>query len=77
MEIQKTWLRSLEDRHDPEYAETRFDLIAGFEEEHGKFAESNVDTYRVLTEYHEMIAEKYKKAERNPWLPVEADPPPP
>jgi hypothetical protein len=27
--------------------------------------------------YHEALAEKYRRAARYPWLPVEPDPPPP
>jgi hypothetical protein len=35
------------------------------------------ETPTPLSQYHARLKEKYEKAARQPWVPVEADPPPP
>jgi len=72
---QKKWLASLDEKKDLARRKDGFELIAGFEAEFGLMQEKNAVTYRSLTDYHKLLAEKYEKAEMRPWEPVEPDPP--
>jgi hypothetical protein len=79
MQGQKDFLKSLDmdKKVKPDYRKHRYDLIADGEELLGRMAEKNVQTYTTLVDYHAKLAVKYKKAQQEPWLPVEPDPPRP
>jgi len=40
-------------------------------------AEKNAQDLTILVDYYSKLAAKYEKAQREPWLPVDADPPKP
>jgi hypothetical protein len=72
---QKAFLRSLDPRTTPELRKERYEQIATVEERGGKGLEPIVAHFRKFTAYHEALADKYDRARRRPWLPVEPDPP--
>jgi len=76
---QKDFLKSLDtdQKVTPEYRKYRYNLIADGEESLGRIAEKNAQDYMTLVDYYSKLAAKYEKAQREPWLPVEADPPRP
>jgi hypothetical protein len=79
MQGQKDFLRSLDvdKRVKPDYRKYRYGLIADGEERLGRMAEKNVKEFTTLIDYYAKLAVKYKKAQQEPWLPVEPDPPRP
>jgi hypothetical protein len=79
MQGQKDFLKSLDldKKVKPDHRKLRYDLIADGEEIVGRMAEKNVQTYTTLVDYYAKLAVKYKKAQHEPWLPVEPDPPKP
>ncbi len=72
-----SFLESFQKTATPAEKKARFDSIASGQEQQGRIAESNIAEYSKLMDYHTKLKEKYAKAERQPWLPVEPDPPPP
>jgi hypothetical protein len=79
MKGQKDFLKSLDldQKVKPDYRKYRYGLIADGEERLGRMAEANVKEFTTLIDYYAKLAVKYKKAQQEPWLPVEADPPRP
>ncbi len=73
------FLRSLEvdPKVTPKYREYRRGLITAGEERLQTMQERNAIVFRGLVEYHQKLADKYDRARRRPWLPVEPDPPMP
>jgi hypothetical protein len=72
-----SFLESFQKTATPAEKKARFDSIAGGQELQGRAAESNIAEYSKLMDYYTKLKEKYARAERQPWLPVEPDPPPP
>ena len=70
---QKTFLKSLEKNATPEYRSYRFGLIADGEDLQLKSAEANLSAFEKLADYYEQIADKYAKAEQEPWVSVLPD----
>ena len=76
---QKDFLKSLDtdQKVTPEDRKARYNLIAEGEESLGRMAEKNAQQYTTLVNYFSKLAAKYEKAQQEPWLPVEPDPPKP
>jgi hypothetical protein len=74
---QKEFLRSLDKTATEEYRKQRYGLIADGEEFQAKIAADNVATYGQIVDFYRTMAEKYEKAAKQPWLPIEPDPPMP
>jgi hypothetical protein len=74
---QREFLQGLEDdaKVTPEYRKYRRDLILESEERDVSRHDLNVIMLRKRVEYFEGLADKYKRARKRPWLPVEPDPP--
>jgi hypothetical protein len=72
-----SFLESFQKTATADEKQARFDIIATGQEQQGHIAESNIAEYSKLIDYHTKLKEKYAKAERHPWRPVEPDPPPP
>jgi hypothetical protein len=74
---QKDFLRSLDGTATEEYRKQRYGLIADGEERQADLAAGNVEIFSQTVEHFRKLADKYEKAAREPWLPVEPDPPMP
>jgi len=74
---QKEFLRSLDKTATEEYRKQRYGLIADGEERQAELAAGNVEIYGQIVDFYRAMADKYEKAAREPWLPVEPDPPMP
>jgi hypothetical protein len=79
LQVQREFLQGLEDdaKATPEYRKYRRDLILGSEEQDVSRHELNVIMLRKRVDYFESLEDKYKRARKRPWLPVEPDPPVP
>ncbi|WP_154673906.1 hypothetical protein [Singulisphaera acidiphila] len=74
---QKEFLKGLEGKSTEEYRQYRYGLIADGEDRQARLAAGNVVQCGVRVDYYKRLAAKYAKAAREPWMPVEPDPPMP
>ncbi|SIO43098.1 hypothetical protein SAMN05444166_4661 [Singulisphaera sp. GP187] len=74
---QKVFLKGLEGKSTESYKQYRYGLIADGENRQAGLAAKNLAEYGALVESHRKLAAKYAKAAREPWVPVEPDPPMP
>jgi hypothetical protein len=77
LEVQRTFLKSLDKTATADYRKYRYGLIADGEDLQLKSAESNIAAFEQLTRYYDQLADKYSQAEKQPWKPVPPDPPRP
>ena len=76
---QREFLQSLDEdaKVTPEYRKYRRELITDGEESARIRQEHNVLVFQQSEEYYAHLAAKYERARRQPWIPVEPDPPSP
>jgi len=74
---QKAFLKSLDGKATDQYKQYRYGLIADGEDLQAKLATQNVGQFTKLVEHYNQLAEKYTKADQQPWVPVKPDPPMP
>jgi hypothetical protein len=74
---QKQFLKMLDRTASPQYRKEQYSLLADSEQEQADLAAENVRHWREAVDDYKARAEKYEKAARRPWLPVEPDPPEP
>jgi hypothetical protein len=68
-------LKELEGKATDQYKQYRYGLIADGEDLQAKLASQNADQFTKLVQHYNQLAEKYTKAAKQPWLPVQPDPP--
>jgi hypothetical protein len=72
---QKAFLKGLEGKSTEQYKQYRYGLIADGEDRLAKLASQILPGLTPQLEIYKKLAEKYTKAEQQPWVPVEPDPP--
>jgi hypothetical protein len=74
---QKDFLRTLDQGGSLESRMQRYKMMAESVEQERKYRHPFMIWHYEIAEYEEMVADKYRRATRRPWLPVATDPPEP